>query len=115
VAASADVVVAEDDETARRLAAGYGPWVHSIRSGEGAIEFPSPEEAAGHVWSEDERAQVADRVDTQFVGSPATVVQGLHQLQEATSADELIITTVTHDHADRVRSYELLADEWASQ
>jgi alkanesulfonate monooxygenase SsuD/methylene tetrahydromethanopterin reductase-like flavin-dependent oxidoreductase (luciferase family) len=115
VAASADVVVAEDDETARRLAAGYGPWVHSIRSGEGAIEFPSPEEAAGHVWSEDERAQVADRVDTQFVGSPATVVQRLHQLQEATSADELIITTVTHDHADRVRSYQLLADAWASQ
>ena len=28
-------------------------------------------------------------------------------------ADELIITTITHDHADRVRSYHLLAEEWA--
>ena len=28
-------------------------------------------------------------------------------------ADELIITTITHDHADRVRSYQLLAEEWA--
>nr|WP_322770212.1 hypothetical protein [Frankia sp. Cr1] len=28
-------------------------------------------------------------------------------------ADELLITTVTHDHAARVRSYELLAQAWA--
>ena len=34
------------------------------------------------------------------------------QLQEATGADELIITTITHGHADRVHSYQLLADEW---
>ncbi len=31
----------------------------------------------------------------------------------AAAADELIITTITHDHADRVRSYELLAAEWS--
>ena len=53
----------------------------------------------------------ADRVDTQFVGSPQQADQ-LEQLQEATGADELIITTITHDHADRVRSYRLLATEW---
>ena len=33
-------------------------------------------------------------------------------LRDATGADELIVTTITHDHADRVRSYELLAQEW---
>lgn len=115
VAVSADVVVGEDDEQARRLAAGYGLWVWSIRSGEGAMEFPTPEEAAAHAWNDEEWAYVADRVETQFVGSPATVARQLHQLQEATSADELIITTITHEHADRVRSYELLAREWASQ
>jgi hypothetical protein len=36
----------------------------------------------------------------------------LEQLREATDADELIITTITHDHADRVNSYRLLAEEW---
>ena len=55
---------------------------------------------------------VADRVDTQFVGSPQQVADQLERLQEATGADELIITTITHDHADRVRSYRLLATEW---
>jgi hypothetical protein len=34
-------------------------------------------------------------------------------LQRAVGADELVVTTITHDHADRVRSYELLAQEWA--
>ncbi len=114
LAVSADVVVGPDDASARDLAAGYGPWVRSIRSGEGAIEFPTPDEAAAYPWSDEDRALVADRVDTQFVGSPATVATGLVRLQEATGADELVITTITHDHDDRVRSYELLAKEWHS-
>ncbi|MEB8335956.1 LLM class flavin-dependent oxidoreductase [Streptomyces endophyticus] len=112
VSVSADVVVAEDDATARELATGYAPWVRSIRNAEGAIDFPTPEEARKYAWSDADRALVQDRIDTQFVGSPSTVVRRLAQLQEATGADELLITTITHDHADRVRSYELLAEEW---
>ncbi|MFI9803616.1 LLM class flavin-dependent oxidoreductase [Streptomyces sp. NPDC052301] len=112
VSVSADVVVAEDDSTARELATGYGPWVRSIRTAEGAIEFPTPQEARAHAWTDKDRALVQDRLDTQFVGSPGRVADQLEQLQEATGADELLITTITHDHTDRVRSYELLAEEW---
>ena len=36
----------------------------------------------------------------------------LRVLQDATGADELLVTTITHSHADRVRSFELLAREW---
>jgi alkanesulfonate monooxygenase SsuD/methylene tetrahydromethanopterin reductase-like flavin-dependent oxidoreductase (luciferase family) len=113
VAVSADVVVAPDDATARELAAGYGLWVRSIRSAEGAIQFPTPDEARRHEWTDDDRGLVQDRIDTQFVGSAAHVADQLEQLRDATNADELIITTITHNHGDRVRSYELLADEWA--
>jgi alkanesulfonate monooxygenase SsuD/methylene tetrahydromethanopterin reductase-like flavin-dependent oxidoreductase (luciferase family) len=112
VAVSADVMVAEDEPTARELATGYGLWVRSIRSGEGAIAFPTPEEARKHSWTDEDRELVADRVDTQFVGSAAQVADQLEILQEATGADELIITTIAHGHGDRVRSYELLAAEW---
>ncbi|CAM5718622.1 Luciferase-like monooxygenase OS=Streptomyces glaucescens OX=1907 GN=SGLAU_03550 PE=4 SV=1 [Streptomyces glaucescens] len=113
VSVSADVVVAEDDARARELATGYAAWVRSIRTAEGAIEFPTPEQARALKWSDEDRELVGDRVDTQFVGSPERVADGLAQLQEATGADELLITTITHDHADRVRSYELLAEEWS--
>ncbi|MER5878687.1 LLM class flavin-dependent oxidoreductase [Streptomyces sp. NPDC001910] len=115
VSVSADVVVAEDDARARELATGYGLWVRSIRNAEGAIPFPTPDEARAHVWSAADRALVQDRLDTQFVGSPDRVADRLAQLQEATGADELLITTITHDHADRVRSYELLAEEWRTR
>jgi alkanesulfonate monooxygenase SsuD/methylene tetrahydromethanopterin reductase-like flavin-dependent oxidoreductase (luciferase family) len=112
VMVSADVVVADDDAAARRLAAPYGLWVHSIRTGAGAIPFPSVDEALAHEWTEAERELVADRVATQFAGSPQTVAARLRTLQGATGADELLVTTITHDHADRVRSFELLAKEW---
>jgi len=94
------------------LARGFGPWVRSIRAGEGAITFPTPDEAAEHDWTETDLALVADRTATQFTGSPQKVAGQLDTLQRVTGADELHITTITHDHADRVRSYELLAREW---
>ena len=115
LAVSADVVVGPDDETARHVATGYAEWVRSIRCGEGAIPFPDPVEASRRHRTPEDEALVHDRVASQIVGSPGTVVQGLARLQEATEADELIVTTITHSHQDRVRSYALLAHEWFDQ
>lgn len=112
VIVSADVLVADTDEVAAHLAAGYGPWVHSIRSGAGAIRYPTPREAAEIPWGNEEHELVADRLATRFVGGPATVTAGLRQLTDATGADELLITSIAHDHDDRVRSHELLAEHW---
>ena len=113
VSVSADVVVADDEATARELATGYGSWVRSIRTGEGAIPFPAPDEARRHTWTDADRALVSDRIETQFVGSPTQVADHLERLRDATGADELIVTTITHDHRDRMRSHQLLAEEWA--
>lgn len=112
VSVSADVVVADDEGTARELASGYGLWVRSIRTAEGAIPFPTPAQAREHTWSDADLELVNDRIETQFVGTAEQVADQLEQLRDATGADELIITTITHDHADRVRSYQLLAEEW---
>jgi alkanesulfonate monooxygenase SsuD/methylene tetrahydromethanopterin reductase-like flavin-dependent oxidoreductase (luciferase family) len=109
---SADVVAADSEVAARELASGYGAWVRSIRTAEGAIPYPTPQQARAHAWTDADRQLVADRVETQFVGTASQVADQLEQLRDATGADELIITTITHDHADRVRSYQLLAQEW---
>jgi alkanesulfonate monooxygenase SsuD/methylene tetrahydromethanopterin reductase-like flavin-dependent oxidoreductase (luciferase family) len=113
VSVSADVVVAPTAAEARELAAGFGPWVRSIRTAAGALPYPTPAQARALPWTDADRELVADRVDTQFVGTPAQVADDLERLRDATEADELVVTTITHDHADRVRSYRLLADEWA--
>ncbi|GAA2602176.1 LLM class flavin-dependent oxidoreductase [Dactylosporangium fulvum] len=115
VLVSADVVVAPTAEEARHLASPYGQWVHSIRTGRGAIPFPTPAEAAAAPWTAEDQALVQDRIDTQFVGTPPEVAERLRTLQRVTDADELLVTTITHDHADRVRSFELLAKEWFAQ
>jgi alkanesulfonate monooxygenase SsuD/methylene tetrahydromethanopterin reductase-like flavin-dependent oxidoreductase (luciferase family) len=114
VAVSADVVVADDDATAEELAAPYGQWVLGIRRGLGAEPYVTPEQARARVWTDAERTAVADRVSTQIVGSPSTVVEKLSTLARVTGADELIVTTITTEHTDRVRSYELLAKAWAA-
>jgi alkanesulfonate monooxygenase SsuD/methylene tetrahydromethanopterin reductase-like flavin-dependent oxidoreductase (luciferase family) len=112
VMVSADVVVADDDETARELAAPYGQWVLDIKAGRGARPYVTPEQAKARQWTDAERAGVADRLATQFVGSAATVADRLHTLARVTGADEVLITSITTEHADRVRSHELLAKYW---
>ncbi|WP_019931812.1 LLM class flavin-dependent oxidoreductase [Nocardia sp. BMG111209] len=107
---SADVVVAEDERTAQRLAASYGHWVYSIRSGEGAAAYQDPD-TAGALTGE-QRQLIEDRLATQFVGTPAQVAARLTALQELTGADEIVITSVTFRHADRLTSHRLLAREW---
>jgi luciferase family oxidoreductase group 1 len=112
VMVSADVLVAGDEATARHLATPFGLWVHSIRTGAGAIPYPSIAEAEAHEWTEAERDLVADRLETQFVGTASDVADRLETLRRVTAADELLVTTMTYDHADRVRSFELLAERW---
>ncbi|SKC71958.1 LLM class flavin-dependent oxidoreductase [Krasilnikoviella flava] len=116
VVVSADVLVADTTERARELAAPFADWVLSIRRGvDGAIAYPRPADATP--WAERpeaERAVVADRVDTRVVGDPATVVERLETLSRVTGADELLVTTATHDPADRQRSFALLAQAWGA-
>jgi alkanesulfonate monooxygenase SsuD/methylene tetrahydromethanopterin reductase-like flavin-dependent oxidoreductase (luciferase family) len=57
---------------------------------------------------------VADRVATQFVGAPATVVERLAALARVTAADELLVTTITRRHADRVSSQTPSAGAWVA-
>jgi alkanesulfonate monooxygenase SsuD/methylene tetrahydromethanopterin reductase-like flavin-dependent oxidoreductase (luciferase family) len=112
VIVSAEVLVADTETEAQHLAAGYDLWVHSIRSGQGAIYYPSPEQALAEPLPESEYPLVADRLKTRFVGTAEQVVHHLEVLQRATGADELLISSITHDHERRARSFELLAQAW---
>jgi len=56
------------------------------------------------------RALIARNRSRVFVGTKATVLERLSPLISATKADEVMITTMVHDHAARRRSYELLAE-----
>jgi luciferase family oxidoreductase group 1 len=110
VVVSADVVVADDSATARHLASSYGHWVYSIRAGDGAVPYPDPDKVVP--LPEEQLDVVKDRTATQFVGDADEVADKLETLRRVTEADELVITSVTHRHADRLRSHELIAKRW---
>jgi alkanesulfonate monooxygenase SsuD/methylene tetrahydromethanopterin reductase-like flavin-dependent oxidoreductase (luciferase family) len=110
VVVSADIVVADDTATARHLASTYGHWVYSIRTGDGAVPYPDPDDCAP--LTAEQFAAVEDRMATQFVGNPDEVAERMQTLQRATGADELVITSVTYRHEDRLRSHELIAKRW---
>lgn len=48
-----------------------------------------------------------------IVGTPERVKAEIDALVERTQADEVMISTFIHGHADRMRSYELLANVFA--
>ncbi|BDB40260.1 MULTISPECIES: LLM class flavin-dependent oxidoreductase [Mycobacterium] len=110
VVVSADIVVAEDTATARQLATGYGHWVYSIRTGIGAMPYPAPEDCPP--LTDEQYEVVKDRLATQFVGDPDEVADRLAALARVCGADELVVTSVTHRHQDRLRSHELIARRW---
>lgn len=103
------VVAAETDERAQYLAAPSGLTFLSLRKGR-PIPLPTPEEAAAYPYTDIERVFIEDRASSSIIGSPETVHKGLETLLADSAADELMITTMVHDQADRVRSYELVAD-----
>jgi luciferase family oxidoreductase group 1 len=106
------VVCAESDAHAHWLALPGALSFVRLRSGQPGL-LPTPEEAAAYPYSPAERAFVEERQRHQVIGSPQTVTRGLQQLLEATQADELMLTTVVHDHRDRVQSYQLVAEQVA--
>ena len=106
---AAAVICADTDERARVLAGSGALSFLRLRSGRPG-PLPSPDEAAAYPYNELERAFVADRQASSILGSPETVKRGIDELITATAADELMITTMVFDPADRLRSFELVAD-----
>jgi luciferase family oxidoreductase group 1 len=103
------VICAEDDERAEWLAGPSRLSMVRLRTGRPG-PFPTPEEAAERSFTPMEKEIIRSWASSAIVGGPATVERKLQELVERTGADELIVTTMVHGHADRLRSYDLLAD-----
>jgi len=103
------VVCADSDEEAERLATTIDlNWVRRAR-GE-YLPLARPGEAAAYPNSPVDRERIKARRARLFVGTPASVREQLAPLLATTRADELMVTTMIHDHTARRRSYELLAE-----
>jgi luciferase family oxidoreductase group 1 len=105
---AAGVICADTDERAKFLAGASALSFLKLRTGRPG-RVPTPDEAAAYPYSDLEKAFIEDRQSTQQIGSPDTVIEGLTNLIKETGVDELMITTLTHDPADRLHSFGLVA------
>ena len=95
-------------EEAERLAAPWRAAFTSLRQGR-SIPIPPVEKAERFLAGQppSERRLVT--------GDPQTVRAGLELVAAEYAADEAMVVTITHDHGDRRRSYELLAGAFGTE
>jgi luciferase family oxidoreductase group 1 len=105
---AANAVVAETESEARRLfTSAQQAFTNITRAARGAL--PPPVDDIEAFWTPQEKEHVEAMLTRSFVGTPGAVREGLEAFAAETRADELIVASAIHDHAARLRSYELLA------
>jgi alkanesulfonate monooxygenase SsuD/methylene tetrahydromethanopterin reductase-like flavin-dependent oxidoreductase (luciferase family) len=85
-------------------------WL-DIRRGRFA-PIPSPETALAHAWTPYERAAVEEMMGLGIIGTPVQVRARIESSAAESGADEVMIVGFIHDHAARLRGYELIAEEF---
>ncbi|WNG13739.1 LLM class flavin-dependent oxidoreductase [Cystobacter fuscus] len=103
-----NVFAADTDAEATRLFTSVQQQFVNLQRGTPGPLEPPVDGMEGR-WSELERARLEHALACSFIGSPATVRQGLERFLQRTRADELMVTAQIYDHAARLRSFELTA------
>jgi luciferase family oxidoreductase group 1 len=108
------VICGESDARAEELASSMDlSWVR-LRSGRSG-PIPSVAEAQAYRYTDAELALVRANRARRLVGGPSRVRAQLEELVDQTQADEVMVTTLIHGQAERLRSYQLLADVFGLQ
>lgn len=103
------VICAPTDAEAERLASSLLVAFARLRTGQPSLLLP-PDQALAYEFSPLEQSVVDSIRPRHITGAPDTVKSRIEELVARTAADEVMITTFTYGHAERLRSYTLIAD-----
>jgi alkanesulfonate monooxygenase SsuD/methylene tetrahydromethanopterin reductase-like flavin-dependent oxidoreductase (luciferase family) len=103
-----NVIAADSDAEGARLLTSLQQRFLGMRRGVRG-PLPKPVASMDSLWSDDERAGVQRMLACTASGGPDKVRRELRTIVERAGANELIVAGALHDHAARLRSYELLA------
>ena len=103
-----NVLCAPTEEEARYLSGPSALSMARLRQGKPGL-YPTPEEAASHEWTPQEKAIGHNWGRNHIIGTPGLVRRSLEELAERTGANELMLTTMAHSPEDRLRSLRLTA------
>ncbi len=106
--AGVNVILADTDGAAERLFTSLQMrFADMFRGARGYLKPPVDDIET--YWSPAEKIQASRMLECSFVGSPEKVSTELRAFIASTGVDELMVASAIHDHAARLRSYELLA------
>jgi len=111
VIAAVWAVCAETDAEAERLASSADMAFALLQMGR-LVPVPPVEEALRFLEDDRARPKLFSRPRRRIVGAPATVRAGIEAAAREYAADEMMVVTITYEHAARRRSYELIAEEF---
>ena len=109
MAVAASAICAETDEEADRLAASGRMLLTLLRQGN-LVPVPTIEKAQSFFTEQGLPPNGQIRARRTIIGTPTTVRAGIEALAAEYGAEEVMVVTITHDHAARKRSYELIAE-----
>ena len=105
-----NVVAADtDEEAAWHFTSIQQRFLGMQRGRRGPLPRPVDPAELEAQWSPQEKAGVQRMLAATAVGSAASVRLQVEAIRQRTEADEFIVAGAIHDHAARLRSYELLA------
>lgn len=110
VIAAVWALCAETDEEARRIASSARMMFTLFLQGQ-LIAIPPIDKALAFLADQPPRDDPFRTKRRAIIGSPKTVRAGLEEVAAEYDAEEVMILTITYDHNDRRRSYELIAQE----
>jgi luciferase family oxidoreductase group 1 len=111
LAVAVRAVVAATEEEAQRLSASWRMAFDLLRRGR-LVAVPPPDKAQRYLELHAEEREGSGGDRRRLTGTPDQVRAEIEEIAAAYGAEEAIVVTITHDHQDRRRSYELLADEF---
>lgn len=103
------LVAADTNEQAEYLATTTYQRILSLIRGQSMLMRPPVASMQG-LWKPHEEQAVYDFLGMALIGSAQTIKQKMQVLLQHTQADELIFTCDVYEHADRLRSFEILAE-----
>jgi luciferase family oxidoreductase group 1 len=104
-----NVIAADSDDEAALLATSLQQAFVNLRSGRPS-KLPLPKPGYLASLGPQEHALLNSVLSSSAIGSAEAVKRGLQAFVDKTGADELMITSQIHDHAARLRSYEIAAE-----
>jgi luciferase family oxidoreductase group 1 len=104
------VIAADNQERAEWLSSSLGLMVLRMSGGLPQGQHTPPEEASAYPYTPEETELIKQQLSSRIIGGPDTVRHKIHDVLMSTKADELMVVTLIHGQANRIRSYELVAE-----